>query len=348
MMIVMAQSRFYRNYDLGFDKEKMLVIPGANNLESHSENIRNELLSVPGIASVSFSSCIPAHGTRVSNEVGWEGKSSGQKLHFWCIDTDYDYPATVNLKISEGRYFDRSFLNDSTCFVINDVAARVMDYKEPIGRSITVEGKRGTIIGVFSGFHSLDLAGPYTPTIISLARESKSNLLIRIGEGRNGEIIGMTRKILAGYSPDKPNTIILYSDLLKRNELTTVTYLVGLAFIVSIMLACLGLSGLASFTAASRTKEIGIRKINGASINSILRLLGMNYSKWLIIASAISIPVAFLLGTMFLARFNFRTSMPVVAFIAGPVIASAVALLAVGLQSLRAAARNPVEALRYE
>jgi putative ABC transport system permease protein len=348
MMIVMAQNRFFRSYEIGFDKDKMLVIPGATDLESHSEDIRNDLLSVPGIESVSFSSCIPAHGTRVSNEVGWEGKNTGQKLHFWCIDTDYDYPATVNLKISEGRYFDRSFLNDSTCYVINDVAARVMDYKKPIGRSVTVDGKRGIIIGVFTGFHSLDLAGPYTPTIISLARESKSNLLIRMGEGKKMEIIGKTRKILAGYVPDKSVPVILYSDLLKRNELTTVTYLVGLAFIISIMLACLGLSGLASFTAASRTKEIGIRKINGATINSILRLLGMNYSKWLLIASAISIPVAFLLGTLFLARFNFRTAMPVGAFIAGPVIASSVALLAVGLQSRKAAARNPVEALRYE
>ncbi len=348
MMIVRAQDRFYRNYDLGFNKDKLLVILGTRDIESRSENVRNDLLSVPGIESVSFSSCIPARGTRVTNEIEWEGKNPEQKLHFWCIDTDYDYPATVNMKIREGRYFDRSFLADSACFVINDVAAGVMDYENPIGRSITVEGRKGKIIGIFSDFHSLDLAGPYTPTIISLSGEGKSNLLISLGEGNQSEIISKTREVLAVYAPDKPFQVNFYSDLLKRTELTTVSYLVGLAFFISIILACLGLSGLASFTAASRTKEIGIRKINGATVVSIVRLLGMKYLKWLLIASVISIPLAYIIGTLFLARFNFRTAIPYQAFLAGPVIASSIALLAVCWQSWRAATKNPVEALRYE
>jgi putative ABC transport system permease protein len=130
--------------------------------------------------------------------------------------------------------------------------------------------------------------------------------------------------------------------------LTTVSYLVGLAFFISILLACLGLTGLASFTAASRTKEIGIRKINGASVSSIMRLLGINYSKWITIASLISIPLAFLLGNIFLSRFNFRISMPYWSFLAGPMIAYTIALAAISWQSWRAATRNPVEALRYE
>ena len=149
-------------------------------------------------------------------------------------------------------------------------------------------------------------------------------------------------------SRKKPFSLFFYSDLLKRTELTTASYLVGLAFFISILLACLGLTGLASFTAASRTKEIGIRKINGASVTSIMRLLGINYSKWLTIASIISLPLAFLLGNVFLSRFNFRISMPYWAFLAGPMIAYAIALAAISWQSWRAATRNPVEALRYE
>jgi putative ABC transport system permease protein len=121
-----------------------------------------------------------------------------------------------------------------------------------------------------------------------------------------------------------------------------------MAFIISILLACMGLSGLASFTAESRTKEIGIRKINGATVFSILRLLGLNYTRWLVIASLVAIPVAFMLGNFFLARFNFRTAMPYWAFAAGPLAAYLIALLTVGFQSWRAGNKNPVEALRYE
>lgn len=348
MMVVRAQDRYFRSFNLGFNKEKLLVVSGTDEIESGSENIRNELLSVPGIESVSFSSCVPARGTRVTNDVAWEGKPAEEKLHFWCIYTDYDYPATVNMKISEGRYFDRSFINDSSCFVINDVAAKVMGYTDPVGRTMTVNGKKGTIIGIFSGFHSLDLAGPYTPTIISLARKGKNNLLIRLGEGSRPEIMTRTRDILAGFAPGKLFQSNFYSDLIKRTELTTVSYLTGLAFAISVILACLGLSGLASFNAVSRTKEIGIRKINGATVISIIRLLGISYSRWLLIASVISIPIAWLVATAFLARFNFRTEIPWMAFVAGPVIAYIIALSAVSLQSWKAATRNPADALKFE
>jgi putative ABC transport system permease protein len=348
MMIIRAQDKFIRYYDLGFDKNRLMVISGSKQTLSHAESIRNELLSVPGIESVSFSSCIPARGTRVSNEVSWEGRNPSEKLHFWCIAADHDYAGTVNIRMTDGRYFDKSFTSDSTCYVINDVAAKVMDYKNPVGKSIILDGKKGTIIGVFSGFHAIDLAGPFTPTIISLSGEGRNNILIELGEVSFPEINGRIKEIFGKYDPEMVFNGSLYSDLIKRTELTTVSYLVGLAFVISILLACLGLSGLASFTAASRTKEIGIRKINGATVVSILRLLGLNYSRWLIIASVLAVPIAFLLGNFFLGRFNFRTPVPYWAFFAGPVIAYVISLSTVLLQSLRAATRNPVEALRYE
>jgi ABC-type antimicrobial peptide transport system permease subunit len=348
MMIVKTQDSFYRNYDLGFDKDKLLIVSNLGGLETHSESIRSDILSLPGVESASFSSCIPANGTRVTNEVSWEGKDPSQELHFWRIDADFDYSNTVNIRIRKGRYFDTSYPSDSSSFVINDVAAKVMDYKDPVGRTITMDGRKGTIIGIFSDFHTLDLAGPYTPTIISLSKEGRDNLLISIGNASIPEITGRIREIIARYEPDKIWQASLYSDLVERTELTTVSEIIGLAFIISIILACMGLSGLAAFTAAGRTKEIGIRKINGATIPSILRLLGLNYSRWIIIASVFSIPIAYIMGTMFLARFNFRTPMPYWAFVAGPALAYVIALLAVGFQSWKAASRNPVEALRYE
>lgn len=348
MMIVKIQDTYFRNYDLGFDRDRMLVIQNSEGLEAHAESIKNDLLTIPGIESVSFSGCIPAKGARVTNDVGWEGKDPSQKLHFWRIDADQEYAKTVNLNVGKGRYFDKAFPSDSSSFVINDVAARIMDYKDPVGRTITIDGKRGTIIGVFSDFHTLDLAGPYTPTVITLSAEDRTNLLIKTGNADIPGISQKVREVVTKYEPDKIWQTSIYSDLPERSELTTVSKIIGLSFIISIILACMGLSGLAAFTAAGRTKEIGIRKINGATIASILRLLGLSYSRWILVASAISIPIAYILGTMFLGRFNFRTPMPYWAFMAGPALAYVIALLAIGFQSWRAAARNPIEALRYE
>jgi len=348
VLIIKAQDSYMKNFDLGFDKERLMIIDNTPKTEVHSESIRTDLLSLPGIEMVSFTNCIPAMGAKVSNEVSWEGKDAAQELHFWCINTDFSYDKIVNLRITDGRYFDRSYASDSTCFLINDIAAKVIGYDKPVGRTITIEGKRGTIIGIFTDFHAIDLAGPFTPTIISLSEGSRGKLLIKMATESNSDLSSKISEVLKKYDPENTFQVIYFSDILKRTELTTASYLVGLAFIISILLACLGLTGLASFTAASRTKEIGIRKINGASVSSIMRLLGINFSKWLTLASIISIPIAFVLGNMFLSRFNFRISIPYWAFFTGPVIAYVIALTAISWQSWRAATRNPVEALRYE
>lgn len=124
--------------------------------------------------------------------------------------------------------------------------------------------------------------------------------------------------------------------------------LVGLAFVIALLLACMGFYGLASFTSENRTKEIGIRKANGATTASVMRLLLTSYTRWLTIAILIALPIAFLAGRIFLGRFFFRTPMPLWAFLAGPAIAFAVALLTVSSQTWRVANRNPIKALRYE
>lgn len=348
MMIINVQDKFVRHYDLGFDKDKLLILNNSKNLTEHEESFKTDILSIPGIESVSYSNCIPSRGVAVSNEVTWEGHDAAEKLHFWCINTDFSYSNTVNLNMTEGRYFDKSFPSDSSCYVINDIAADVMNYENPVGRSLTLEGKKGTIIGVFKEFHSLDLSGPFTPTIISIRKENRNNILISFSSGSYSSLSERIKSVYNRYEPELMFHPILFSDMMKTSELTTISRLIGVAFVIAFMLACLGLSGLASFTAASRTKEIGIRKINGATTIRVMKLLGKNYTKWLIISTIIALPVAYLLGNIFLSRFNFHAPMPVWPFIAGPLIAYVLALSTVSWQSWRVATRNPVDALRYE
>lgn len=348
MMIIKVQDKYISNFNLGFDKDKLLILRSTKNMEDHEESLKTDLFTIPGIEAVSFTNCIPTRGTSVSNEVSWEGNDNSEKLHFWCVSTDYNYNKAVQIKMIAGRYFDKSFLADSTSFVINNIAADVIRSKDPVGISLTVEGKKGTIIGVFKDFHAIDLAGPMVPTIISLNEKNRSTLLIRFSTGSYSDMIEKIGIIYKRYETDIPFQPVLFKDLPDYSRLSTTSDLVGLAFFVSLLLACLGLSGLASFTAERRTKEIGIRKVNGATILSIMRLLLKNYTKWLTIALFIAVPLAFLVGKIFLSRFYFRTPMPLWTFIAGPFISYIVALLTVCWQSWRAATRNPVESLSYE
>jgi len=223
-----------------------------------------------------------------------------------------------------------------------------MKIKNPVGKSLTVEGEKGTIIGVFKDFHAIDLAGPLVPTIISVNAKNRNTMLVRFTSGDYSAITEKVSEIYKRYETVIPFEPVLFRDLPDYSRLSTTSNLVGLAFFIALILACLGLSGLTSFTAERRTKEIGIRKVNGATIFSIMCLLLNNYTRWLTMAFFVAAPVAFLIGNIFLSRFYFRSPMPFWTFIAGPFIAYLVALLSVGWQSRRAATRNPVESLSCE
>jgi putative ABC transport system permease protein len=348
MMIINVQDKFVRNFDLGFDKDKLLIINNSKGLEDHEESFKTELLSLPGIKTVSYSNCVTTRGAAVSNAVTWDGNAVSEKPQFWCISTDFNYNDAVNLNITKGRYFDKNYPSDSASFLINDVAARVMKYEDPIGRSLTLEGRKGTIIGVFKGYHLAGLTGSITPAIISLGAGNRNSILVSITSDNLSSLSEKINNVYKKYEPDNMYQATLFSDLVKRTELTTISQLIGVGFFIALLLASLGLSGLASFTATSRTKEIGIRKINGSTTYQVMKLLGKNYTRWLITSIIIALPVAFLAGSVFLRRFGLHATMPLLPFIAGPLIAYIIALSAISLQSWRVATRNPVEALRYE
>jgi hypothetical protein len=348
MMVIKTQDRYMRNYDLGVDQDRLIILDNSENIQKHAESVKAELRAIPEISAVSYTNCIPARGTRPSSDISWEGKDASEKLHFWCVNADFDYNKTVDINLVEGRFFNPSFSSDDASFLINDVAANVMKNKSPVGSQITVEGRKGTIIGVFKDFHVVDLAGPIVPTIMRIKTDDNPTMLIKYSSGSFPAVADKIRKVVKRYEPDAVYQPRLYRDLAAISELTVPSNLIGLAFIIALSLACMGLFGLASFTSESRTKEIGIRKANGATTRSIVSLLLGSYTKWLTIAFFMALPVAFLLGKFFLGRFYFHTPMPLWAFLIGPILASTVALSTVSSQTWRAASRNPVKSLRYE
>lgn len=348
MMIIRTQDRFMRVYDVGVEKDHLIVMNMDESMIQYAANIKSDLIKISGVEGVSLTNCIPTRGTQVSNDVTWEGKDPAEKLHFWCIHTDFEYNKVVKMQITDGRFFDPSFPSDSNCYVINDVAAQVMNLKNPVGAPIILDGKKGVVIGVFTNFHVVDLSGPFTPVIINIHDGQSPIMLIKFASVSVTSIMDQIRKIQKHYNPESEFKATLFADLIPFRNLSLPSKSMGIAFIIALSLACMGLFGLASFTSEKRTKEIGIRKTNGATTFSIMRLLLSKYMKWLSVSFIIAIPIAFILGKIFLAAFFFHTALPLWAFIAGPAIASAVALITVGALTLKVAGRNPVEALRYE
>lgn len=348
MMVIKSQDRYMRNYDVGLDKDRVFILDNSINIQKHGESLKAELMAIPGIDAVSFTNCIPTRGARVSSEVNWEGKDVSEKLHFWCISSDFDYNKVVNVNIVKGRFFDPSFSTDSVAYLINDIAADVMDNNNPVGSTITLDGIRGNIIGVFKDFHSIDLAGPLVPAIMRIKPDDQPIILIKYSSGSVPEIISQIEAVYKNYNKEVLPKVTLFQDLVPFSDLNLPSNLVGLSFIIALFLACMGLYGLASFTSENRTKEIGIRKANGASTLSVTSLLLASYTKWLVIAIVIALPIALLLCKNFLERFNFHSPMPYWAFLAGPAIAFFVALLTVSAKTWSVASRNPVKALRFE
>ena len=348
MMIIKAQDFYMRSYDVGVEQDQVIVIENTENIKKHAGAFKNELLANSGISVVSFNNCIPATGFGPIGDVNWDGKAVTEKQMFWCVDSDFDYNKIVKLEIVEGRFFDPAFAMDSSNYLVNDVAARLMKYKNPVGSSLTVEGTKGTVIGVFKNLHVLDLSGPVVPVIIRLRPATGSFIMVKFTTGSFLTTAGKISKVAKRYDPAAVLQPRLFRDIMSVSRLSLPSNLVGLAFIIAISLACMGLFGLASFTAESRTREIGIRKTNGASILSIMQLLLTNYSKWVTVAIILAMPIAYFIGSKFLARFYFHTPMPVWAFIAGPLIAYIIAISTVSWQSWRVASRNPVDAIRSE
>jgi len=186
------------------------------------------------------------------------------------------------------------------------------------------------------------------PAIMRIGSDDRPVILIKYTSGSFPAISGKIMTVYQHYEHDVPYKATIFRDLIPYSNLSLPSSLVGLAFIIALLLACMGLFGLASFTSENRTKEIGIRKANGATTSSVMILLLTNYAKWLTLAFLIALPIAFILGRHFLGRFYFHTPIPVWAFLAGPVIASAVAILTVTFQTLSVANQNPIKALRYE
>ena len=350
--VIFNQLNFMRNTKLGFDKENLVYLEIKNDLNQNVGIIKKELLQNPDIIDVTFSSSLPIEVMMGTTSADWEGKNEDADIQMMRLITDYDFLKTYKMKVAEGRYYSEEFSTDkSEGIVLNEAAIREMKMQDPIGKRFSWEGDR-RIIGVIQDFHYRSLRKKVEPLIIRLANQQLNFLTIRIRPShcKFTGLIEFLESKWKKYTDDYPFELHFLDDTL--DSLYYAEQQMSKIFLyftsLSIFIACLGLFGLASFSTEQRTKEIGIRKVLGATAPEVVVLLSKEFLKWVLIANIIAWPTSWYVMTKWLQNFTYKTSISIWYFLIAGVLSMLIALSTVSVQSIRAANGNPINALKYE
>ena len=340
---------YIQNKNLGFNRENVILFPLEGGLYEHFEPFHQELLQSPGIQNITTTGDNPMQIENSSGDLDWPGRpEKGASIS--VLQTGYDYIETMHIQLKEGRDFSREFGTDSSAYIINEAAARMMDMKDPLGKEISFWNGKGRIIGVMKDFHITSLHQEIKPLILVPALPHSWLAVVRTTPGKTTEALASLEKVTKKHSPGYPFVFHFLDETFEnqyRSEMI-VGKLANYFACITIIISCLGLFGLASFTAEQRTKEIGIRKVLGASIANLSLLLSKEFIKLVLLANSIAWPIAWYVSYRWLQNFAYQTTISPWVFIGAGGIALLIALFTVSFQSIKAALANPIRSLRNE
>jgi putative ABC transport system permease protein len=351
-IVVYLQLSYMRNQDLGFSKDQVMVI--NTNYDKNKGVFKESLSSVPGVISSAFSSSVPGSGHTSAYSEMQNKAGDIQKTNLDTYFVDFDYLNQFKLKIVAGRGFSREFPTDSTqAMVINETAARSLGYNKPaeaVGRNFNQWGRKGSIIGVLKDFHYHSLQQSIKPLVMRIETWGFPLISIKM----SSKDLGATVKAVEGkwkqLIPNRPFEYYFLDDFLYKQYKAEDNF--GNLFlnfaILAIFISCLGLLGLASYSTIQRTKEIGVRKVLGASVSGIVSLLSKDFIKLIFIAIIVATPVAWLAMHQWLAIFAYKIVISWWVFLVAGLLAILVAMSIISFQAVRAALMNPVKSLRTE
>jgi putative ABC transport system permease protein len=344
-LIVGNQFNYMKNKKLGLNKDNVGYFISFG---IQRETLKKDLSNNPDILSVT-NACPIINGKITESGFEWSGKKGGDDVLFHLFYADEDYAKTFQLELKVGRFFSSEFSTDVNAVVINEQAAKVMGFKNPVGEIISSkDGSKFRIIGVVKDFHFQSLHNKIEPLIMINGNDIFCS--VRMKPDNIPATVDYIRKTLKSYNlPYSVDFKFLNDDYnnMYRTELR-MSKIFGYFSFLAIVISCLGLIGLSSFMTERRTKEIGIRKANGAKANEIFSLLLKEYIIWVMISIIIASPIAWYAMHKWLQNFAYRINISWWVFALTGFIVLVVALLTVGFQSFKAAGKNPVEALRYE
>jgi putative ABC transport system permease protein len=348
-LIIGNQFRYIKNTNLGFNKDNIGYFQFS--MDMQREVLKRDLSKYPDIISVSIANHpYNGYGTETADGFNWEGKQEGNKVLFCILYADEDYARTFQLVLREGRFFSSEFSNDNASVVINEQAAKIMGLKDPVGEILSFkDGSRFSIIGVVKDFHFKSLHTKIEPLIMFMNR-GMFNCFIKMKPDKINSTMDYVTRIFKSYNLPYPMEFKFLED--DYDNLYWSERRMGKMFsyfsFLAIFISCLGLIGLSSFMTERRTKEIGIRKANGAKAIEIFSLLTGEYMILVMISFLIASPIAWYVMHKWLRNFAYRTHISWWAFALAGAFALLIALMTVGIKSYRAAGKNPVDALRYE
>jgi putative ABC transport system permease protein len=352
LITIARQVNYLKTKNLGYEKENVILLPANTYIKDHYDAIKADLLSNPSILDVTFSNT-ELSGTTWRNAVDFEGRPPETKWEMPYMAVDFNYFDFYKMRIVKGRNFSSELSPDKqgTSFIINEALARKLGYDDPIGRKFRNGGTQwGEIIGVVSDFNFSSLHDAIEPILFYPSRNYLLTLSVKIDGNNIPAALRLLESKWAVYNPDH---LFSYSFLDKNigqfyTKEEDAGRLIILFSVISVFLSVIGLFGMASFLVRKRTKEIGIRKINGARVSEILVMLNTEFMLWMGIAFVGACPVAWLIMHKWLQSFAYRTNIAWWIFVVAGLITMGIALLTVSWKSLQAARKNPVESLHYE
>ncbi len=359
-VIVYKQLNYIQTTDLGFNKNHVLIIDGAGALAKNDEIFKNEVLDLPGVTSATMSGYLPVSSSRSDDSYSKDAvMDSRNALSMQSWPVDYDYIKTMGMQIVKGRNFSKYFGSDSSAFILNETAARVLGYDDPIGKKIyssftdPSSGKSALksyiIIGVVKDFHFESLRQNIFPLGLRLGHNNNI-ISFRISTSNVRSLISQVENKWKTLAPGMPFSYRFMDEAftnMYRSEQRVGKIAITFSILV-ILIACLGLFGLVTYMAERRTKEIGVRKVLGASVTNIITMLSKDFLILVVIAFVIAVPVSWWAMHKWLQDFAYRIHIGWWIFPVAGLLALLIALITVSFQAIKAAIANPVKSLRTE
>ena len=357
-VVVRNQLHYIKNRDMGFNRDHIVVLQIRDeNFRKQMDAFKTELRTHPDIISLTTSSSLP-NRVDSSTFAAWPGKPEDVRIPIYTSVADYDFLDVFEIKLAQGRNFSREHTSDSQgAFLINETALKTIGWDEPLGQQFGQQSHQsgndrpaGRIVGVVKDFHMHSLHQEILPLYIFLRPNQGRYLSIRIKGEKIPETLAFIGEKMGTFSPKYPFEYSFFDDVF--DQAYRAEQRIGSIFstfsLLTIFIACLGLFGLSSFTAESRTREIGIRKVLGASSSKIVVLLSREYIKRVIVAYLIVLPLGYWAMNRWLENFAYRINLGILPFALAALLALAIASLTVSYHTLKASAANPADSLRYE
>jgi putative ABC transport system permease protein len=353
-LVIFNQLGFMKTKRLGFDTEQIITVHVTNDrLQDSLDYIKQEFRKLSGVRSVALSSHIPSWGAR-HNACLPEGFELTESQAMGIIQVDHDFLPTMGIELAGGRNFSQEFPSDpAQSVIINETAARTFGWDEPLGKKIReLDGRKitKTVIGVVKDYHIVSVRQAVEPLLISNSPEGYQALVIKTVPGKMAGILDTLQKKWKEVAPDTPFDFNFLGDTFNSqyNAEKRLSQIFSYFSILAIFIACLGLFGMAAYSVEQRTKEIGIRKIIGASRTNLLLLLNKDFARLFVFSVLLAWPLAYLIVKRWLEEFAYRAPIRIWIFTGATLLVLLVGILTVSYQSIKASLTNPVKSLRYE